>query len=245
MEPFSWQYLLFEIPLVFGLLLAIGNAFGLSGDSEIEADAEVDADGDMDADADHDFDATHAHGGSVLEASAAQYRSLPFRLMKLLGIGRVPFTLLLTMGFLIFGLSGLMANEFLRRIVRFAFIYGWASLAFAGFVTLVLTGRIARLINWLIPSSVTFVTTKKHLISAQGTAETRITDTFGIACVRDTNPKGGDLHQIKCICREGTIPTREPVLVVDHDEVANVFIVIPTPPELRDHQPQPVRSQGG
>jgi hypothetical protein len=241
MEPLSWQYLLFEIPLAAGILLTIGNACGLSGDSDVEADAdveadvEVDVDGDLDADvdADHDFDATHAHGGSALEASAAQWRSLPFRLMKFLGAGKVPFTLLLTMGFVIFGLSGLMANEFLRRTVRFAIIYGWVSLAFAGFVALVLTGRLARLFNRFLPSSVTFVTRKRDLISAQGTAETRITDTFGMANVRDTNPKGGDLHQIKCICREGTIPPREPVLVVDRDEQAGVFIVVPLPPELR------------
>jgi len=229
MQPFAWQYLLFEIPLACGLLLAIGAAFGLSGDSDVEADV----DADVDADADHDVDANHGHGGSALETSAARLQSTPFRIMRFLGIGRVPFTLLLTLGLFIFGISGVIANEILRKVLFFAPIYVWGSLAFAGVCALVLTGRLAKLINRLMPSSVTFVIKKEDLVSCMGTADTRITTEFGIANVRDTARNGGDQHQIKCVTSRGEIESGARILVVAYDAEKECFTVDRLPAELQ------------
>ena len=89
---FAWQNVLFTTTLGLGTLLVAAQA--LAG-----AHSDHDHDGAIDHDADGDL-AVHGHAGGALVASA----------LAGLGLGRVPLSLLLPIGLVSFGMTGLAAS---------------------------------------------------------------------------------------------------------------------------------------
>ena len=206
----SWQNLLFLIPIAAGLLLAIGTAMGFGGEAEHDVDTDVDADADADADGDGDSDGDSA-GDKAL---------------SLFGIGKVPLGVILMTAFLIFGCVGIASNAFLAPLLRAPVLYGLVSLGVA-FVTMVLlTGKVARLIGRLMPTTETYTVSKDDLVGVSGTLVLPATATSGLAQVYDHDK---NMHQIICISSEGELPQGSEILVIDYNSDKGVYTVVKNP----------------
>ena len=124
MEFLTWQYLIFELPMVSAVLYVLFLALGLvessaSGDVDMDVDADLDADldadfdADLDVDVDADLDAdtdfdvaqdvTHSGGGLVPVGNSGVLHSA----LSYIGIGKVPSVLMLSFC-LIWGFSGMV-----------------------------------------------------------------------------------------------------------------------------------------
>lgn len=206
----SWQNLLFLIPIAAGLLLAIGTAMGFGGEAEHDVDADADADADTDADGDGDSDND----------------SVGDKALSLFGIGRVPLGIILMTAFLIFGCVGVASNAFLAPLLRAPVLYGLVSLGVAFTAMVLLTGRVARLVSRLMPTTETYTVSKNDLVGVSGTLVLPATATSGLAQVYDHDK---NLHQIICVSSEGDLPKGSEILVIDYSAEKGVYTVVKNP----------------
>ena len=215
----EWQNLFFAIPLALTVLLGLVTAFGLIGSGEGDAHGDHDADGDHDSGDGHDHD--HAHGDHDHETGIA----------SLLGIGRAPLTVVLISLFGLFGLTGLVMHETLAGLLGPGLLAFGGAFASAAIISIAGTRAIAGTIGRVLPRDESYVVGSDDLAGLVGTAETNISETFGIAVVKD---KGGTLHQLRCQAAPGaTIARGAPVLVVEYDHARQIYHVRPPPPELQ------------
>jgi membrane protein implicated in regulation of membrane protease activity len=215
----SWHNLVFLIPIALAVVLMFGSALGLAdfgsdvdvdADADLDADADVNADADADADADTDGDHDADGGHSVL---------------ALLGVGRVPLSLLLMTALSLFGGIGLCTSTILTPVVGGS-VAGGIALATAATGALVLTGIVARVVARVLPSTETYAGDEIDLVGCTGIALLDIHESFGVAHVADD---GGALMKIRCRTYEGCIEKGEPVLVTELDPVTHVFTVEKSP----------------
>jgi len=95
MHIFNWYNLIFYIPLILGIILALGVVLGFADmahgdvDGDVEADIDGDIDGDADADADSDADQDSDDIGGL-------------RVLSILGFGKVPVMLVIMTMLLVF-----------------------------------------------------------------------------------------------------------------------------------------------
>ena len=94
MELLQWYNLVFVLPILAAVLYIglLASGLGSGGEGELDVD--------HDADLGHDFDAAHAHpeaGAHLLGA-----------VLGLLGVGKVPLSILLMSLFLVWGGAGLV-----------------------------------------------------------------------------------------------------------------------------------------
>jgi hypothetical protein len=158
-------------------------------DADADADAHVDADADVDADIDADAH-VEGHGSEQIAPGSVLASAL-----SLLGVGRVPLSIVLMVLMLIWGTIGFFSNLLLwekyhNELFMLAVSF---PLAFVGsfLLTKLVTGAIAR---WL-PTHETYVQRRHELLGAVGEAILPIDSTFGMAAVRDVY---GDLFHIGC-----------------------------------------------
>ncbi len=214
----------FLFALLMGIIFTVGSAIGIG-----HTDVDVDADAHADIDTDHSVAHTHEipghdqHGGNPLDTQPDQHlRSRTMRVLSFFGIGKVPFSVILTTACFLFGITGMVANQFLAPVFKIGAIYGWMSLGAALFVTIALTGRFARLVNRIMPSTETYPTHETDLVGCVGTTELTTTETFGRANVRSPN---GDLHTIACRTESGSIPSGAEVYVAGYDAATRTYLV--------------------
>jgi membrane protein implicated in regulation of membrane protease activity len=234
----AYENFFFVFSLLFGMIFALGSLVGFGhSDSEADADADADADHDMDADHDHDVhhDAGHVAKGDIagkpetdrgsnpMDTSPSQHlRSAFMRGLHLLGIGKVPLTVVLTTWCFTFGVAGMISNEILQPILKVGAVYGTISLAVATFIAIVLTGRFAVMLNRIMPSNESYAITRRHLVGCEGVLELTTSTAFGRANVRTLN---GDLHTVSCRTAEGELGTGTRVRVTGFDSEANTYTV--------------------
>ncbi len=209
---FTWHSFVFVLPILLGLVLLFGSAFGLHdiwGDFDVDldadADVDVDADADADADGDHDLDAAS--------------------LLSLLGVGRVPLALLITTSLFCFGGTGMAV----LRVALDSLSPGWAlglALAVALVTTPIATGVLARVVARFVPATETYAGELHELIGSTGKAELEVGRGFGIVSIVDT---GGAQFKVRCRTEAGTIAKGEAVLVTDYDESRGEFVVEKSP----------------
>lgn len=246
-ELLEWQNLVFELPLVAVLLYIValalggvghGDAGGLSGGHDLDADADLDADVDADADAGAGGHDVHVHaevhaGGHVEHADVAhdQGGGVVPALLSLLGVGRVPLAVVFICFFALFGLLGLVLNGALGSLGLPAILFFWPALAGALVGSGFLTGRVARLVARIMPTSETYVVRREDFGGRVGTALYSVTERSGVAVVADDS---GTLHQVACRTREGEppIPKNTPLLLVSYEARTQSFTVCPAPAEL-------------
>ena len=199
----TWDTLLFVLPIALAIVLGAGALTGLVGEVELDLDTvDVDVDIDVDADADGDGDG-EAH--SVLAVLAW------------LGLGRAPLTVLLTIGLLTFGGTGLALRGSIGPILALAVALVLSPLA---------TSVLGRTIGRYMPTSETYVQTRGALVGCSGFARLPVTGEFGVAQVTDD---GGTLRQIRCRIEESdeSIDKGGPLVVVDYDETSRTYTVAP------------------
>ncbi|MEZ4221911.1 MAG: DUF1449 family protein [Polyangiaceae bacterium] len=215
MNPLAWNNLVFLIPIALAVVLMFGSATGLSefgADVDVDADVNVDADADMDADADADADTEHdADGG--------------YSVLTLLGVGKVPLSLLLMTALFLFGGIGLCTSTILSPVLG-GNLAGVVALTGAVVGAAVLTGVVARIVARVLPSTETYAGDELDLVGCTGVALLDIGESFGVAHVADD---GGALMKIRCRTYEGRIEKGAAVLVTELDPESHVFTVEKSP----------------
>jgi hypothetical protein len=202
--------LIFTIPILVGVLLVIGSALGLSDfGTDLDLDADADADVELDADVDADVEADH---GPHLGHGA----------LELLGFGKVPLSVLITVATFLFGGLGICTTIAFASVLPHATVRALVALVVATSGTFILTGAAARLLARLIPSTETYAPTHWELLGASGTAELDIDPQFGLANIRDNT---GSLIKIRCRSYDKKIPKGSEVLVTDYDPERDVYTV--------------------
>lgn len=205
----------FTIALIVCLFLSGLQFTGLVGDDGGDLDA--DADADVDSDADTDTDAEADGDGTPLTA-----------LLDFMGLGRVPLTIFLLLFTMVFGLSGWISTRLLfgdNPSPFFPLILGvWiAVFVWSSFIT----GRLARVMAHLIPSTTTTATGRDELVGRVGWVASPHVDTkYGQVKVRDA---AGTLLTFFAItpADEPPIARDAEVILVDFDPQRKLYTVVP------------------
>lgn len=199
MSLLTWHSLVFLIPIVLASALLMGSALGL-----MDADAHPETDTDTDTDADTETDT-----------------DTELSLMSLLGVGRVPLSLLVTTWLLAFGGIGLVLEYLLVPQVGLT-VGAWIALGVATLLGPIVTGFSARFIARWVPTTETYVTDAADLVGSIGTVEIGIDERFGIVRVLDA---AGTLIKIRCHSTTGPIPRGERALVIDYESSTRDYLV--------------------
>lgn len=210
----GWHYLIFALPLGFGVLLTLTGSLGL-GSAEAELDAELDADG----------EATPAgEGGGSGSALGG--------LLALLGIGRVPLNVVLLSLCFLFGGMGSATLLAEQGALGAAGIY--VALAVASLSALLGTSFLARIVARLLPSVETYANTPEQLVGTTGTVEVRVSPSFGVVTVL---AEDGALHRLHCVSAESDLAKGTEVLLVDFDSERHRYEVVSCPLSLKAGRP--------
>ena len=222
---FAWWNLVFIVPfglalLYLGLYVFTGLTFG---DADLDHDLSVDHDVSVEHDcgADHDVDGDHEHEASIDEGSFG-FMSL----LALIGVGRVPLSLVLMILLILWGSVGFALNQLLVQFMGPSAMVGLVSVPVTMVVSLVLTGLIARVVAKLLPTNETYARKRSDLVGTVGEAVLPIDASFGLVSVRDSQ---GDLFQVPCRVADGetTIAKGTRVVLFEYDAEKGVFHVAP------------------
>ncbi|HVH98455.1 MAG TPA: hypothetical protein VM869_07085 [Enhygromyxa sp.] len=190
MDLFAWHNIVFLSALGVGVLIVIGAALG----GLDTGDADLDGDVEM-------------HDG-------------PAELLGILDIGQIPFTVLLMVSALIFGLSGMAASLTLGPALGHDWPWlGVVALVIAAVLMVFLTARAARLIIKHLPASESHVSTQADLLGAEACMFTKTFADVQLA---------GDVHRIHCRSDSPLEPGMR-VTVVDYDPETQIYDVSPLP----------------
>ncbi len=220
MTLLEWQNLIFLLPLGLAVLYALLMSVGMSaGDHDFDAghDVSVDADHDVNVEAGHDVghDAEHdAHAG---HDGHAPHISLLGSAMSLLGIGKVPISVVLISFLSLWGGAGMALNLLFGAdaIVK--------TLAFTALVAVGGTRLIAEGLSRLMPREETYHTPKEDLVGEVGEVLYEVTRTSGTVRLRDPS---GNLLDLDCrSCKDERIKSGTRVALADYDPATDVFYV--------------------
>ena len=145
-----WYNLIFILP--FGLavlyllimsfgILPIDIGFGMDYDLDLDLDHDIDFDHDIDLD--HDLDHDIGAGGA-------------FRALSILGVGRVPLSIIGIAMLLLWGALGWLTNNVLEAFIQTSSAYATISMAVAFVGSLLLTSLLTKLLARFVPTSETY-----------------------------------------------------------------------------------------
>jgi len=201
----QWQYLLFELPFAFGLIYLGMMMVGLGTDGP-----------DMDHDFDHD-----SHNN--IETGDVSSGNILLEALSLLGVGKVPISIVIMCFCFSWGFFGWATNELLSPIFP-AMLYVWASLAVAFFGSVTTTKSLAQLIAKFMPGTETFCTSESNLVGKRATAKYPITDSSGSATLIDEH---GHFQEVICRVDPSSehIPIDTMVVLVRYERDEHAFYV--------------------
>jgi len=207
--------------------LSVDHDVSVNHDLAVEHDADLghDLDHDLGHDVDHDVDHDVAHdAGSEVSGVPAWAQVLRF-----LGVGQAPLTMVLLVLLGGFGILGWIVNASVKGV--FPVYPGWA-LAVVLLLDLLLAGwftsRVAVFIGQAVPAFSSTATSVKRLVSRRGhVVSPQVDEKYGQVKVRDP---GGTLITVFAIVDPGksSIPRDAEVILVEYDEAKKVFIVVPS-----------------
>jgi membrane protein implicated in regulation of membrane protease activity len=211
----AWYNLIFYIALTVGILFALGSALGMGGDDhDADHDGVPDgghADGHTDGNADG-----HGHASPQELGGQASWFS------DMLGVGRVPFTIVLMLLFMLFGGVGVMSNVVLSKPLGSPYLFFPISAAVALAAAVFLTGRVARLINRVMPTSESYNVTKNDLVGKVGNVVATAEGDFAVASVKDHE---GNVQQISCRTGGSALAVGQEILVLEYDAGTGQYLV--------------------
>jgi hypothetical protein len=209
----AWYNLIFYIALTVGILFALGSALGMG-----HHDHDADGDG---HDAGHGGggdDHGHEHG----HASPHELGGQVSWFSDMLGVGRVPFTIILMLLFMLFGGVGVMSNVVLSKALASPYLFFPISASLALLAAFFLTGRTARLINRVMPTSESYNVTKLDLVGRAGRVVATAEGDYAVASVKDHE---GNVQQISCRTGGGALPVGQEILVLEYDAGTGQYLV--------------------
>lgn len=145
-------------------------------------------------------------------------------LFLILGIGRVPITLLIGIFLLCWGAFGLLINEFMSDGLKYPALYIWPSMGITFGVSLVITRCLAAVVGRLIPPTETFGISRLELVGSLGKTIYTTSENTGTVDIKDTY---GTVHRVQAKTEpdQEAIPSGKEVMVLDFDEEDKRFIV--------------------
>lgn len=215
----AWYNLIFYIALTVGILFALGSALGM-GNHDHDADGGGHDAGHDAGGADHGHD--HGHGHEHGHASPHELGGQVSWFSDMLGVGRVPFTIILMLLFMLFGGVGVMSNVVLSKVLANPNLFFPISASIALLATFFLTGRTARLINRVMPTSESYNVTKLDLVGKAGKVVATAEGDYAVASVKDHE---GNVQQISCRTGGGTLPVGQEILVLEYDAGTGQYLV--------------------
>jgi YqiJ-like protein len=222
MELLAWWNLVFLLPGGAGIFLVLLSVLGLGGSH--------DADHDVPVHHDHDHDLHHdaplalpPHAGAPGHEAGHEPPGLVAGALSLLGVGRAPLTVVLTILCLSFGFVGFALNRALGGLLPLWQLFP-VSLGTALVGSTLLTGVSARAIGRLVPREESYATPFAALEGQTGKIVLLLSPTEGYAQVHD---RYGNLHEIHCRGLEGA-PLRkdQPILVVQAQSDKRLCLVV-------------------
>lgn len=217
----EWWNLIFILPFGFSFLILLLNMTGMfshGADADVNHDVEIDAHHDFDHNIDHDIDHDINHAGSALGE-----HSFFYDIFSLIGIGKVPLSLIImTFGFL-WGFLGWASNLLLSSFIKSPSYFIWPSLAIAFTGSFLGTSVISKFIGKLLPSIETYATKSSDLIGKVGKAVLGFTEEGGIVHIKDSR---GNLIQVQCKLLDGQKPVEpgKEILIIKYDEEKKVYL---------------------
>ena len=204
----EWWNLVFVLPFLLGigyyLVLATGT---VALDHDHDADVDVDHDG-----VEHAVGSEHPSAGGLLHV------------LSLLGVGRVPLSIVLTTFCLVWGFVGYASNQLLGERLP-ASVFPWISLVAAAVAAFVFTRSFAGLLARLVPRTQSYGVARGDLQGRVGRVRFTVTETFGAAVVAD---QYNFPHEVDCRVRPGEppIPVGANVYLTEYDPERNLFFVM-------------------
>jgi hypothetical protein len=207
----------FTIALIVCLFLS-GLQFVSGGMEDGDSDSDTDTDSDSDGESDNEAEGEGDHDGDNPITA----------LLDFMGLGRVPLTIFLLLFTMVFGLSGWLTTRFLfpdGATPAWLMIAGvrLGVLVWSGFIT----GRLARLMAQLIPSTTTSATQRDELVGRVArVASPRVDSKYGQVKVRDA---AGTLLTLFAVAPpdELSIVRDQEVILVEFDPRRKVYTVVP------------------
>lgn len=232
----QWWNAIYWIPLCLSLLWILLAAVTGHGGGDGDGGAEGgDAGGDVDAthggveasgaEAGHDAaggEATQAHNGS--DGGDSHHDDMAAKLLAVLGLGRIPITLLIGLYMLFWGTIGLLVNSLCRDAGVPPAVFILPSLAGTFVATTVITRLSAGVIGKFMPSTETFAIVARDLIGRDGHVVYLVTENTGTVDVTDAY---GTVHRRMAKTEPGApqLPSGTKVLVVGFDDEDNRLVV--------------------
>ncbi len=230
----EWQNVLFELPVIGAMMMALVTAFG-GGGHEAQADHDVSVDHDVglghDVDAhavvaehglEHGVEHTveHEHSHEVAEQDANPF----LKALTFLGLGRVPISVIMVSFGLLWGFTGYTANQLLAPVLRWPLFYVWFSLAAATFVAVFGSRILAHLFARFMPSMQTYVSSSQSLVAQIGIVRITVGEQFGTVQVHDAF---GNLLEVPCRVPPGhaAIPAGNRVVLMKYLPGERLYIV--------------------
>jgi hypothetical protein len=236
MELLSPWNLVFLLPafaaLLYLLLLSTGTVSAETGDADVDLDADIDLDAGVDLDADLDagvdHGVEHAVGEGHPDGPLDGGRDGAATVLNLLGVGRIPLSLLAMTFCFLWGFLGWAGNLLFGEIFESEAVAFLPSLALALVGATVLTRTLAAGIGRLIPSVETYAVSHRELVGNLATVRYAVTERAGTAQLYDER---GVLHEVPVRVRPGEdpIPSGHQVVLWNYDAGDNVFLVTHDP----------------
>jgi hypothetical protein len=219
----GWWNLIFIVPFgialtYLGVYISTGITFG---DADLDVDADADVDHDINADADADHDADH---DADADDNSGRLSAASLAMLHLIGVGKVPLSLLVMILLFTWGICGFAAVQYLRPIFGAGDKIALYAIPFAGWMAVCITALGARLFAKLVPMHVAPAMALNDLVGQRGVAVLNIDDVFGLAQI--VNP-GGAKIQVPCRVPigEDSIAQNTSIVVERFDRDARVFYV--------------------
>ncbi len=213
MNLLQWWNLIFLLPavaaLLYLLLLAVGAAPAEGHD--------IDAGGDVHDGGDHAF----------------------LGALELIGVGRVPLSLILMSFGLLWGFFGWLGNRLFSAVLPSPHISIWPSLVLALIGAAALTRGLANVLGRIMPSTESYGAAARELVGSIADVRYAITENGGSVQVYDRH---GALHEVpaRVLPGEHAIPAGERVVLWRYDEASGAYYAIQDEAITGSHMPQPV-----
>jgi hypothetical protein len=203
MDLLQWWNLIFVLPafaaLLYLLLLALG-ALPVEG-------------GDLDADADLDHDVDHDTGNLFHGA------------LNLVGVGRVPLSLILMSFFFLWGFFGWLGNQLFAAILPSPTLFIWPSLLLALVGAGVLTRTLAAALGRVMPATESYGADARGLLGRVADVRYPLTERSGSVQIYDQH---GSLHEVpaRVLPGEREIAAGERVVLWRFDEQSGSYFAV-------------------
>jgi len=147
-----------------------------------------------------------------------------YRLFSILGVGRVPLMLVLSIFCLIWGAAGVGANQIFAVVLRTPALYVWPSMICAFLIASVSTSGLSQLISRMVPQLETYGTEEELLVGRIARAAYDLDASPGSAFLLDDQQ---NRIQVRCRTHDGSvIPGGAELLLLEYDPPSRIFTVV-------------------